>query len=238
MIDLFFATSPNVYKVSIALEEMELPHRLVPVDLSQGQHHDPAKLGGGVTGKVPVIVDHSPADGQGPYTVVESGAILQYLGEKTGRFLPSTMRQRSDVMQWLFWQVGGIGPIGGQTWHFRMFAPKIAPHFDNSYAMSRYDTMFAKLWRTMDDRLADRAYLCGDYSIADMATFPWVAYLEPQDGIDAYPNVRRWRDAIAARPAVRAAYAKGEAIDTGYERNEKGVSLFPWEGLMQHVIAT
>lgn len=238
MIELFFATSPNVYKVLIALEEMELPHRLVSVDLSRGAHHDPANLGGGVTGKVPVILDHQSADGSGAYTVFESGAILQYLAEKSGRFLPTSARERLEVMQWLFWQVGGIGPIGGQLWHFRMFAPRIAPEFDNSYARSRYETMFGSLWRVMNTRLAKSEFLAGDYSIADMAAFPWVAYLEPNGGVAAYPHVLRWRDTLAARPAVRAAYAAGENIDTDYERNEKGVSLFPWEGLLQHVIST
>lgn len=237
MIDLFFATSPNVYKVSIALEEMGLPHRLCPIDLSKGEHRDPARIGGAATGKLPVIVDHAPADGGAPLTIVESGAILQYLGEKTGRFIGGEdVRRRLDVRQWLFWQMGGIGPIGGQLWHFRMFAPRIAPDFDNSYSLQRYGRMFDALWQVMDRRLEGRGFLCDDYSVADMACFPWVAYLEPPEGIAAYPNVLAWRDRIAARPAVRAAYAKGGAVDTGYERAENGASLFPWEGLMANVI--
>mgnify|MGYP003574998489 CR=1 FL=1 len=237
MIDLFFVTSPNVYKISIALEEMALSHRLFPVDLSKGEHHDPARIGGGVTGKVPVIVDHEPADGGAPLTIVESGAILHYLADKAGRFGGGdSARGRLEVQQWLFWQMGGIGPIGGQLWHFRTFAPRIAPDFDNSYALQRYERMFDALWQVMDRRLEGRDYLCGDYSIADMACFPWVAYLEPAAGIAAYPNVLGWRDRIAARPAVRAAYARGAALDTGYERADNGASLFPWEGLMANVI--
>jgi len=236
MIDLYFATSPNVFKVVIALEEMALAYRLVAVDLSQGQHLDKNRLGGGATGKVPVIVDHDPADGGSPVTVVESGAILQYLGEKAGRFVGGDVRARTDVMQWLFWQMGGIGPIGGQLWHFRMFAPRIASDTDHGYALNRYDHMFARLWETMDRRLAEREFLAGDYSIADMACFPWIIYLEPQTGMEAYPNIRRWREAIAGRDAVRAAYSKSLELDTGYERNEKGVSVFPWEGLLEHVI--
>ena len=236
MIDFYFVPSPNVYKISIALEEMELPHRLISVDLSRGEHHDPAKIGGGATGKLPVIVDHDPADRGDPVTVFESGAILQYLAEKAGRFLPADLRGRLDVMQWLFWQMGGIGPIGGQLWHFRTFAPRIAPDFDNSYALSRYDHMFSQLWAAMDKRLEQREFLCTDYSVADMACFPWIAYLEPSEGIGEYPNILRWRDSISARPAVREAYAKAGALDTGYERNEKGVPLFPWEGLLKNVI--
>jgi GST-like protein len=236
VIDLFFATSPNVYKVSIALEEMALPYRLVPIDLSQGAHRDPTSVGGAPTGKIPVIRDAVPADGGAPLTVFESGAILQYLARKAGQFLGEGVREQLAVQQWLYWQVGGIGPIGGQLWHFRAFAPRIAPDVDNSYALRRYDRMFDALWQVMDRRLADAAYLAGAYSIADMACFPWIAYVAPSSGIEAFPNVLRWRDAIAARPAVRAAYRQGEAVDTGYERNEKGVSLFPWEGLLEHVI--
>ena len=236
MIDLYFGTSPNVYKINIALEEMALDYRLVPVDLSQGAHLDPAKLGGGVTGKVPVIVDHAPAGRGGPVTVIESGAIMQYLAEKCGKFIGSTPAERTEVMQWLFWQMGGVGPIGGQLWHFRAFAPMIAPEFDNSYALSRYDRMFARLWKTMDEQLAARPYLAGDYSIADMACYPWIIYLAPSEGIDAYPNIRHWRDVLAARPAVAAAYARARALDVGYERNELDTALMPWEGIMQHVI--
>ena len=238
MIDLFFCTSPNVYKVSIALEEMALPYTLHSVDLSSGKHLDPANIAGASTGKLPVIRDDDPAYGGDPIVVFESGAILQYLGEKTGKLLPTDPRARLEVMQWLFWQMGGLGPIGGQHWHFLASAPKIAPDFDNSYAFNRYAHMWSALWATMDKRLADSAYLAGDYSIADIACFPWISYIEPQDGVDKYPHVRRWRDELAERPAVRTAYEKGMALETGYERNEKGVSLFPWEGLLKHVIVT
>jgi GST-like protein len=236
VIDLMFVTSPNVTKISIALEEMGLQYRLCATDLSRGDHLRPEKLGGAITGKLPVIVDHAPRDGGTSLTVFESGAILLYLAEKCGRFLPLAGRHRLDVIQWLFWQVGGIGPIGGQVWHFRMFAPRIAPEFDNSYAENRYNHMFSALWRVMDARLAGSTFLGGDYSIADMACFPWIAYVEPPEGISAFPNVLAWRDRIAGRPAVRAAYARGMEVDTGYARAENGASLFPWEGLVEHVI--
>ena len=236
MIDLYFATSPNVYKVSIALEEMALAHRLIAVDLSKGEHHDPANLAGANTHKVPVIVDRDPADGGEPITVFESGAILQYLGEKTGAFLPADSRGRIVTMQWLFWQMGGLGPIGGQAWHFFAFAPKIAPNTDHSYSFNRYFNMLTALWRTLESQLAGREFIAGDYSIADMASFPWISYLAPREGTDQFPNIRRWRDTIAVRPAVRRAYAKGQALDTGYGLNEKGVTLFPWEGVLQNLI--
>lgn len=236
MINLYFVASPNVFKICIGLEEMAMPYRLIATDISQGHHLNPANIGGGLTGKLPVIVDDEPHDGGEPLTVFESGAILQYLAEKSGRFLPPELRPRLEVMQWLFWQMGGIGPIGGQLWHFRTFSPRIAPATDNSYSLNRYDHMFARLWSTMNTRLADREFLCGDYSIADMACFPWIKYMEPSEGIDAFPHIRRWRDAIAARPAVQQAYAKIVALEVGYEKNEKGVPLFPWEGLLRNVI--
>lgn len=238
MIDLYFATSPNVWKICIALHEMQLEHRLLPVDLSKGAHHEAANLGGSPTRKVPVIVDHHPADGGDPVTVFESGAILQYLGEKTGQFLLVDPRARSLTMQWLFWQMANIGPIGGQTWHFHAFAPLIAPDVDNHYARNRYFNMWTSLWQTMERRLAVSDFLAGEYSIADMACFPWNAYLDPREGTAEFPNVLRWRKSISERPAVRAAYESGRSVDTGYGLNEKGVTLFPWEGVLQNLIVT
>jgi GST-like protein len=137
MINLYFTTSPNVYKVLIALEEMGLENKLIPVDLSKGEHQSAANLAGANTGKVPVITDDDPPDGGSTITVFESGAILQYLAEKAGKFLPSDLRGRLQTMQWLFWQMGGLGPIGGQAWHFFAFAPKIAPDVDNTYSFNR-----------------------------------------------------------------------------------------------------
>jgi GSH-dependent disulfide-bond oxidoreductase len=238
MIDLYFATSPNVWKVCIALHEMGLPHRLIPVDLSKGEQHESRFLGIAAGGKVPAIVDHTPGDGGEPFTVFESGAILQYLAEKCGRFLPSDLRGRSTVMQWLFWQMGGLGPIGGQAWHFLTFAPVIAPQIDHSYARNRYTHMWSALWHTLDRQLTQREFIADDYSIADMACFPWIAYFEPGQVSSAFKNVMRWRDAMAARPAVRAAYAAAAKVDTGYGINEKGVTMFPWDGVLRHLIVT
>ncbi|MGD9663180.1 MAG: glutathione S-transferase N-terminal domain-containing protein [Porticoccaceae bacterium] len=236
MIDLFYVNSPNVTKILIALEESGFPYQLLPVDLSKGDHLKPELVAGAVTGKLPFIRDNSPADGGESMVVFESGAILQYLAEKSATLLPADMRKRMEVMQWLFWQVGGLGPIGGQTWHFFKFAPLIAPDTDNSYAYNRYFHMFSALWQVMDRRLQDRDYLAGEYSIADIACFPWIAYLEPEEGAASYPNVSRWRDSIGARPAVRRAYEKRASVNEGYERNEQGMTLFPWEGLIKNVI--
>src|SRR3546814_9654502 len=136
-------------------------------------------------------------------------------------------------MQWLFWQMGGIGPIGGQLWHFRMFAPQIAPDVDNSYSRRRYDRMFDALLETMDRRLADRAYQAGDYFIADMAAFPWMASPEPERGIAPLPHVQRWRDATAERPAVRAASGKAGSVDAGPARADHGAPRFPRGGVPQ-----
>jgi GST-like protein len=237
MIKLYFATSPNVYKVAIALDEMGLEHELVPVDLSKGEHRVPANLDGAPTGKVPVMTDDCPLDGGSPITIFESGAILQYLAEKEGKFLPSDPRSRYLTLQWLYWQMGGLGPIGGQTWHFHAFAPKIAPDFDNSYSLNRYFNMWSSLWQVLERQLTQHSHIAGnEYSIVDMACFPWISYLEPREGIRPYPKIAKWRDSVAQRPAVRRAYAKGSSLDTGYGSNEKGVTLFPWEGLLKNVI--
>lgn len=236
MIDLFFVTSPNVYKVTIALEEMGLPFTLHPVDISKGEHLDPGRIAGAFSPKLPVIRDNSPPDDGDPLVIFESGAILEYLAEKSGRFLPTELRARHQVKQWLYWQMAGLGPIGGQQWHFTRWAPRIDPQSDHSYALGRFTNIWAGLWSLMDQRLADCEFLGGDYSIADMACFPWTIYMQPKGGPDAYPNVVRWINTIAERPAVKNAYAKGLAIDMGYERNDLGTAIFPQEGLLRHVI--
>jgi len=238
MITLYYVASPNVHKICVALEEMELPYELSPVDLSKNEHRDPARVGGAKNGRLPIIRDDEPADGGEPIVTFESGAILQYLAEKTGRFLPTEQRARQEVLQWLFWQMGGLGPIGGQLFHFMAFAPQIAPDFDNSYSLSRYRNMWISLWELMDRQLAETPFLAGDYSIADMACIPWIQYIPPHDGEERYPNVVRWREQVGSRPAVQRAYERAFALDTGYERNELGATLFPFEGILKHVIVT
>ena len=236
MIDLFFTTSPNVYKISIALEEMGLAYAMCPVDISQGEHLKPENIGYAASPKLPVIRDNDPVDGGEPMVIFESGAILEYLAEKTASFMPRDLRARYEVKQWLYWQMAGLGPMGGQQWHFTKWAPRIAPDMDHSYALTRFSKIWSGLWRVMEDRLSDRPYLAGDYSIADMACFPWAIYMEPKDGIDRYPKVSRWVEAIAERPAVKRAYARGLEVDMGYERNDLGTAIFPAEGLLRHVI--
>ena len=239
MIELFFCTSVNVYKVAIAMEEMELEYEHRLIDISKGEQHDPALLAGSPTGKLPVIRDLDPADGGEPVVVFESGAILLYLAEKTGRFLPTDEHARRYALQWLFWQVGNLGPLSGQAWHFHAFAPRIAPDFDNTYARSRYFRMMAELWRVLDTQLAANTYCAGeDYGIADMACYPWIIYFDPEEGMDDFPNIRRWRDLLAARPALRRAYARATELKTGYAMNEKHMTLFPWEDIQRNMITT
>jgi GST-like protein len=239
MIELFFCTSVNVYKILIAFEEMGLAHEIRLIDISKGEQLDPATVAGSPTGKLPVIRDNAPADGGPPRVVFESGAILQYLAEKTGQFLPAAPRARMDAMQWLFWQTSNLGPVTGQAWHFRAFAPRIAPDVDNQYSYNRYFHMMAALWRVMDTRLAEQPYLAGEYSIADMACYPWIIYLDPLEGMEAFPNIARWRDEIAARPAVQRVYERVATFKTGYEFNrEKSMAFYPWDGVLKHMITT
>lgn len=236
MIELFYSTSPNVYKVMIGLQEMGLDYTPVFVDLSKGEQFDPARLGGALNAKVPVLRDHAPADGGAPMTVIESGAILQYLAEKTGKLMPSDLRGRSLTMQWLFWQMANIGPIGGQYFHFLMFAPKLAPEADVTYPRARYTKMMEACLDVMERRLEQAEWLAGDeYTIADIACFPWLRYLKLGTP-DQRPNISRWRDAIEARPAVAAAYARNLAVETPYGRNERQGVAYPFEGLAQHTL--
>ncbi|KRB81435.1 hypothetical protein ASE00_15790 [Sphingomonas sp. Root710] len=240
MIDLFFATSTNVYKIIIALEELGLSYRLQLIDISKGEQLDPANLAGSPTQKLPVIRDDEPADGGDPRVVFESGAILLYLAEKGGALLPDEPRARLDAIQWLFWQVGGLGPISGQAFHFHAFAPRIAPDRDHDYAHSRYHNMMSALWRVMDRKLGETPWLAGaGYSVADIACYPWIVYYDAQEGIGAYPNILRWRDAVAARPGVIRAYDRIGQVKTGYAFNdEKKVAFYPWEGVVQNMIVT
>lgn len=202
MIDLYTWTTPNGRKVSIMLEETALPYRVVPVNLRDGAQHDDAFRALNPNARIPVIVDHDAPGG--PLTIFESGAILIYLSEQTGKFLPTELRRRTAVIQWLMFQMGGIGPMMGQASHFASQAPEKIP-----YAIKRYIDESVRLIGVMNVRLADHEYLGGDYSIADMATYPWVAAGWPvfknmmPDEIGKYAGVQRWLDAVAARPTVQ-----------------------------------
>ncbi len=211
MIDLHYWPTPNGHKITLFLEEAALPYAIHPVDIGKGEQFRPEFLAIAPNNRMPAIVDHAPADGGEAVAIFESGAILLYLAEKTGRFLPADPRGRYDSIQWLMWQMGGLGPMAGQNHHFNIYAPEKLP-----YAQDRYIRETARLYGVLDRRLADRAFVAGDYSIADMAAYPWIVphAAQGQDLAD-FPNLKRWFDAIAARPATVAAYAKGKAVSEG-----------------------
>jgi GSH-dependent disulfide-bond oxidoreductase len=208
MIDFYALTSPNVQKIFLMLEELELPYKVIPVDVWKGDQFKPEFLKINPNAKIPVIVDHDGPGGR-PYTVIESGAILLYLADKSGRFLPADTAQRFEVIQWLMIQLTGVGPMFGQLTHFKRYAPA-----GNDYSLSRYQTEVRRLYDLLEQRLGNTAYLGGaDYTIADIATFPWTRNHDLQ-GVrwDDKPNLTRWFNAIVARPAVKRALAKVEAI--------------------------
>jgi len=198
MIELYTWPTPNGHKVHIMLEETGLPYNVHAINIGAGDQFDPAYLKLNPNNKMPTIVDTEGPGGK-PYTVFESGAILMYLAEKTGRFMPKDMAGRYTVIQWVMFQMGGIGPMFGQAHHFRSYAPEKI-----QYAIDRYTNEAGRLYGVVDRRLKEIEYLAGDYSIADMAAYPWM--LNPDrkgQNIDEFPNVKRWLDAIGARPAVQ-----------------------------------
>ena len=210
MIDLYFWTTPNGYKPLIFLEESGLPHRVRPVDIGAGEQFAPHFLEISPNSRIPAMIDHDPDGATAPLSLFESGAILLYLAEKTGRFLPREAAGRADALQWLFWQMGGLGPMLGQNLHFSAYAP-----VKLDYAIARYENETRRLYGVLDRRLAARDFVAGAYSIADMAIYPWVLRMERERPyLSGYLNVARWHEAISARPAVARAYAKGRAINT------------------------
>ncbi|WFM72028.1 glutathione binding-like protein [Halomonas sp. CKK8] len=220
MIDLYYWTTPNGHKVSIFLEEAGLEYVVKPVNIGRGEQFAEEFLAIAPNNRIPAIVDRAPADGGQPLGLFESGAILEYLADKTGRFLPAAGRERYVVLQWLYWQMGGLGPMAGQAHHFRHYAPQTI-----DYAVERYVRETARLYGVLDRRLQDHDFLGGDaYSIADMATYPWVRSWEKQgQDIEAFPEVSRWMRAIEARPAVQRAYALVERVNpsNGVEMDEE-----------------
>ena len=210
MIDLHYWTTPNGHKISICLEEMALPYNIVPVDITKNAQFTPEFLAIAPNNKIPAIVDHSPLDNGGPMTLFESGAILTYLGNKTGQFLPVNPRGRAAVAQWLFWQVGGLGAMAGQLHFFQSIAKQHVP-----FAIERFDKEVQRIYGVLDRQLANHAYIAGpDYTSADMASFTWAATFDMLKlPIEKYPHVRRWLDVIAARPAVVRAYKKAQEIN-------------------------
>ncbi|HZQ61766.1 MAG TPA: glutathione S-transferase N-terminal domain-containing protein [Casimicrobiaceae bacterium] len=201
MIDLYYWTTPNGHKITIFLEETGLPYAVKPINIGKGHQFDPAFLRISPNNRIPAIVDHAPADGGEPVSVFESGAILLYLAEKTGHFLPKDLRGRYECIQWLFWQMGGLGPMAGQNHHFVSYAPQPI-----EYAINRYVKETGRLYAVMNKRLADHEYLAGQYSIADMASYPWVQPEKQRQDMSHFPHLARWKAAMAARPAVQRAY--------------------------------
>lgn len=230
MIDLYYYTSPNVRKVLIALEELGLDYQIVWTDISEGDQFESEYVEINPNSKVPAIVDHDGPGGR-RLAIFESGAILLYLAEKTGRLLPEDPIARQEVLCWLFWQVANQGPMAGQAAHFVSHAPKQG--IDNPYARNRYAGEVARLYRVMDDRLADRDYLAGEYSIADIAAFPWTR-VAAGHGVDVadYPNVKAWANRISARPAakVRISDPREEKARNHVYSAEQFKTLFRPEG--------
>jgi len=208
MIDLHYWTTPNGHKITIFLEETGLPYRLKPVNISAGEQFDPAFLAISPNNRIPAIVDHDPPGGGAPITLFESGAILLYLAGKTGRFYPTDLRGRVEVTQWLFWQMAGLGPMAGQNHHFSHYAPEKIP-----YAIERYVKETGRLYGVLNKRLGDREYVGGEYSIADMACYPWILPERQGQDMGHFPHLARWKAAIAARPAVERAYAIAKSIN-------------------------
>jgi GST-like protein len=210
MIELYYWTTPNGHKITIFLEETGLPYRIVPVNISKGEQFRPEFLAVSPNNRIPGIVDRDPKDRGASISVFESGAILVYLAEKTGRYLPSSLRDRVAVMEWLFWQMAGLGPMAGQNHHFSQYAPEKLP-----YAIDRYVKETNRLYGVLDKRLSERQFVAGDYSIADMAAYPWIVpHARQGQKLEDFPHLKRWFETIRVRPAVQRAYARAAEINT------------------------
>jgi len=211
MLDVYYWPTPNGWKITIMLEETGLPYTIKPVNIGRGEQFAPEFLAISPNNRMPAIVDHDPPGGGAPISIFESGAILLYLAEKTGQFMPKDIRGRYEVTQWLMWQMGGLGPMAGQTHHFRQYAPEKIP-----YAVDRYTNEANRLYGVMNIRLVNRPFLAGDYSIADMACWPWIVPYERQgQTLDEFPNLKRWFETIKARPAVARGFAVRRELRQG-----------------------
>lgn len=210
MIELYYWTTPNGHKITIFLEEAGLDYKIFPINIAQGEQFNPDFLKFSPNNRIPAIRDLAPTDGGEPLGIFESGAILEYLADKTGQFLPKTPRARFDVLQWLYWQMGGLGPMAGQNHHFVQYAPERIP-----YAMDRYIKETNRLYGVLNKQLAGKSYIAGEYSIADMACYPWIVPHErQQQKLEDFPHLKVWFERMAARPAVQRAYEKAKSINT------------------------
>ncbi len=216
MIDLHYWPTPNGHKITMFLEETGLPYKIFPVNIGKGEQFQPDFLKIAPNNRMPAIVDHDPAGGGAPVSVFESGAILLYLAEKTGKFLPHDLRGRFQALEWLFWQMGGLGPMAGQNHHFNIYAPEKL-----DYAIKRYVNETNRLYGVLDRQLATRDFVAGTYSIADMAAYPWIVPWKRQEqNIDDFPHLKRWFEAIRQRPATVRAYEIGAAISAPREMTD------------------
>ncbi|MBX2830032.1 MAG: glutathione S-transferase N-terminal domain-containing protein [Rhodospirillales bacterium] len=222
MIDLYYWPTPNGHKITLFLEEAGLDYKIFPVDISAGDQFKPEFLAFSPNNRMPAIIDHAPADGGDAITIFESGAILQYLAEKIGKFLPSDVRGRKTVMEWLFWQMGGLGPMAGQNHHFGTYAPEKLP-----YAINRYVNETNRLYGVLNKRLEGRKFIAGDdYTIADMACYPWiVSHDKQQQDLNDFPNLKRWFETIGSRPATIAAYKAAEPYSSRPPVTEEGKKI-------------
>ena len=212
MIDLYYWTTPNGHKITLFLEEAQLPYKIVPINIGKGEQFAPEFLGFAPNNRIPAIIDHEPADGGEPMALFESGAILLYLADKTRQFIPQDLRGRTQALQWLFWQMGGLGPMAGQNHHFGQLTDKI------SYAVERYVNETSRLYAVLDKQLEGRDFIAGalrgEYSIADMACYPWIVpHEKQQQNLDNFPNLKRWFEAIKSRPATLRAYARAQEVN-------------------------
>jgi GST-like protein len=209
MIDLYYWTTPNGHKITMYLEEAGLEYRIIPVRIGKGEQFAPDFIRISPSNKIPAIVDHAPIDGGKPISVFESGAILLYLAGKTGRFIPKDLRGQVEAIEWLMWQMGGLGPMAGQNHHFSHYAPEKLP-----YAMERYVKETGRLYGVLDRRLRGRAFILGkQYSIADMAAYPWIIPERQGQSFEDFPDLARWHAAIRVRPATARAYAKAKEVN-------------------------
>jgi GST-like protein len=210
MIDLYYWTTPNGHKITMFLEEAGLPYQLHPVHIGRGEQFKPEFLKIAPNNRIPAIVDQAPVDGGAPISLFESGAILLYLADKLGQFIPKDLRGRNVALQWLFWQMGGLGPMAGQNHHFSQYAPEKIP-----YAIERYTKETARLYGVLNKHLADgRDYIASEYSIADMACYPWVVPYEKQgQKLEDFPHLAQWFTRVAQRPATLRAYAVAKTVN-------------------------
>lgn len=221
MIDLYYWTTPNGHKITMFLEETEMEYNIIPVDIGKGEQFESEFLKIAPNNRIPALVDHAPNGGGEPISSFESGAMLIYLAEKTGRFLPVDVRGRADVLQWLMWQMGNLGPMLGQNHHFGTYAPERIP-----YAMERYVNETARLYAVLNKQLAGRKFIAGEYSIADMACYPWtVSHERQKQNLNDFPNVKRWFEAIRERPATIRAYGRAKEINTQPTMSEEAKKI-------------